>query len=124
MSVNRWFRLSKIDQNGVQLYGIAFLKFFTRSKGGLDGILVTKEMFTLVLILLLEIMILLLEITIFFLPKEILDHLDMIGLTTLDQINRPKWSILKGGYWFNPRDVGLTSEWALRWDNYINVLKE
>ena len=44
----------------------------------------------------------------FVLPREILDHLEMIGLKTLDHIKRPKWVILKGGYWFTYG--GLTSE--------------
>ena len=63
------------------------------------------------------------DTNIFAFPWEILDHLGLIGFKTIDQIKRPKWSVLKGGYWLNARDVDLTSEWDLKW-LYIDALKE
>ena len=58
----------------------------------------------------------------FDIPQEILEHLEFIGLKTLAQIKHPRWSLLKGGYWFDSKDIGLTGIWADLWDRYINTL--
>ena len=63
------------------------------------------------------------DTNLFALPWEIIDHLELIGFKTLDQIKRPKWSVLKGFYWINSRGLDLTSEWDLKW-LYIDALKE
>ena len=57
-------------------------------------------------------------------PKEILDHLEWIEMKTLDKLKRPNWSVFKGGYQLNARDLGLTSEWVMQWNSYIEILKE
>ena len=36
---------------------------------------------------------------------------------------RPKWAILKGGYWLNARDLELSGQWKDKWDSYIEVMK-
>ena len=58
----------------------------------------------------------------FKLPVEILNHIANLGMVILNQIKRPWWSILNGGYWINSKDIGLYEGWADIWDNYINLL--
>ena len=41
----------------------------------------------------------------------------------MDVLKRPKWAILKGGYWLNARYLGLNGQWAVKWDSYIENLK-
>ena len=44
-------------------------------------------------------------------------------MRTLDVLKRPNWAILKGGYWLNARDLGLTGQWIDKWDSFIEILK-
>ena len=38
---------------------------------------------------------------------ENLEHIEESGLTTLNQIQRPQWVVIKDVYWFNFKDIGL-----------------
>ena len=44
-------------------------------------------------------------------------------MKTLNVMVRPKWAIFKGGYWLNAIDLGLSGQWADKWDSYNEVLK-
>ena len=44
-------------------------------------------------------------------------------MRTLDVLKRPKWEILKGGYWLNARYLGLSGQWVDKWDTFIGTLK-
>ena len=56
---------------------------------------------------------------IFFLHGEIIDNLKEIGFSTLNQIKRPRWVVLKGGYWLNSKDIGFS---FIRFQNGIIIL--
>ena len=58
-----------------------------------------------------------------YLPVEITEHLAWIHMKTMDVLQRPKWAILKGGYWLNVRDLGLSGHRVVQWDTYIENLK-
>ena len=42
----------------------------------------------------------------------------------VDMVIKLKWSILKGGYLLNARDLGLSGECAMHWEPYIEIVKE
>ena len=44
-------------------------------------------------------------------------------MRTLDVLKRPNWEIVKGGYWLNARDLGISGEWEDKWDCFIGILK-
>ena len=44
-------------------------------------------------------------------------------MKTLNVMVRSKWAILKGGYQLNAIDMGLSGQWADKWDSYNEVLK-
>ena len=35
---------------------------------------------------------------------EIIEHLNILEISTLNQIKRPRWLVLRGGYWL---DLGM-----------------
>ena len=58
-----------------------------------------------------------------YLLEEITEHLSWINMKTMDILKRPKWYVLKGVYWLNTRDLGLTSIWVVQGDSSIENLK-
>ena len=42
------------------------------------------------------------------LPSGIISHLVDLNMTTLNNIRRSLWAVLKGGYWIMSRDMGFT----------------
>ena len=59
-----------------------------------------------------------------YLPTDFIEHLAWIDMRTMDVMMRSKWAILKGGYWLNARDPGLSGKWAVKWDFYIEIMKK
>ena len=57
------------------------------------------------------------------LSEEIISHLEILELPTLNRIKRPYQAVLKGDYWFTSKDLGFSGIWAEIWDKYINTLK-
>ena len=43
-------------------------------------------------------------------------------MRTMDVLMGPKWGILKGGYWLNVGDPGLSGKWEVKWNSYIEIL--
>ena len=56
------------------------------------------------------------------LPEDIISHLEVSNLSTLNKIRRPPWEILKGGYWFMSKYLGFTGIWEELCDSYIHNL--
>ena len=43
-------------------------------------------------------------------------------MNTLDLLKRPKWVVLKGGYWLDAKDMGLNDIWVVQWETFTDKL--
>ena len=43
-------------------------------------------------------------------------------MDTLDLLKRPKWVVLKGGYWLDAKDMGLNDIWVVQWETFTDKL--
>ena len=58
----------------------------------------------------------------YILAMEIIEHLNILEMSTLNQIKRSRWPVLRGGYWLNSNVIDLIGQWTVCRDNYINSL--
>ena len=57
----------------------------------------------------------------FVLPRDLRDYLEDFGISSLAQArNQTSFST---GYWFSSKDLDLSGEWKIAWDNFTRGLE-